>query len=74
VIRLANSDREIACCAPLVADDPAKADSYRFCFAIYVRQRTWITPFYIGLIDPFGKWIVYPAMLEIIRATWDQNS
>ena len=49
------------------------ADSYRFYFAVYVRQRTWITPFYMGLIDPFRKWIVYPALLKRIRATWDQN-
>ena len=49
------------------------ADSYRFYFAVYVRQRTWITPFYMGLIDPFRKWIMYPAMLKNIRATWDQN-
>ncbi len=50
-----------------------RADSYRFYFAVYVRQRTWITPFYMGLIDPFRKWIIYPAMLKTIRATWDQN-
>jgi hypothetical protein len=50
-----------------------KADSYRFYFAVYVRQRTWITPFYMGLIDPFRRWIVYPAMLKTIRATWEQN-
>jgi hypothetical protein len=49
------------------------ADSYRFYFAVYVRQSTWITPFYMGLIDPFRKWIIYPAMLRTIRATWDQN-
>jgi hypothetical protein len=50
-----------------------KSDSYRFYFAVYVRQRTWITPFYMGLIDPFRKWIIYPAMLKTIRATWEQN-
>jgi hypothetical protein len=50
-----------------------RADSYRFYFAVYVRQRTWITPFYMGLIDPFRKWIIYPALLKKIRATWDQN-
>jgi hypothetical protein len=50
-----------------------RADSYRFYFAVYVRQRTWITPFYMGLIDPFRKWIIYPALLKRIRATWDQN-
>jgi hypothetical protein len=50
-----------------------RADSYRFYFAVYVRQSTWITPFYMGLIDPFRKWIIYPAMLKKIRAIWDQN-
>jgi hypothetical protein len=50
-----------------------RADGYRFYFAIYVRQRTWITPFYMRLIDPFRKWIIYPALLKKIRATWDRN-
>ena len=50
-----------------------RADSYRFYFAVYVRQSRWITPFYMGLIDPFRKWIIYPAMLKKIRAIWDQN-
>jgi hypothetical protein len=38
-----------------------------------VRQRTWITLFYMGLIDPFRKWIIYPAMLKTIRETWERN-
>ena len=50
-----------------------RADSYRFYFAIYVRRRTWITPFYMGLIDPFRKRIIYPALLKKIRAAWEQN-
>ena len=50
-----------------------RADNYRFYFAVYVRQRTWITPFYMGLIDPFRRWIIYPALLKKIRATWDQS-
>jgi hypothetical protein len=50
-----------------------REDSYRFYFAVYVRQRTWITPFCMALIDPFRKWIIYPALLKNIRATWDQN-
>ena len=49
------------------------ADNYRFYFGVYVRQSAWITPFYMGLIDPFRKWIIYPALLKEIRATWDQN-
>jgi Protein of unknown function (DUF2867) len=51
-----------------------RADGYRFYFAIYVRQRTWVTPFYMGLIDPFRKWIIYPAILKTIRAAWDRNN
>jgi len=50
-----------------------RASGYRFYFAVYARQGTWITSFYMGLIDPFRKWIIYPAMLKTIRATWDQN-
>jgi hypothetical protein len=49
------------------------ADSYRFYFAVYVCQRSWITPLYMGLIDPFRRWIIYPALLKKIRATWDQT-
>jgi len=50
-----------------------RADGYRFYFAVYVRRRTWITPFYMGLIDPFRKWIIYPALLKRIRASWEQS-
>jgi hypothetical protein len=50
-----------------------KSDGYRFYFAVYVRQSSWITPFYMRSIDPFRKWIIYPALLRSIRATWDQN-
>ena len=46
------------------------ANGYRFYFAVYVAKASWITPLYMALIDPFRKWIVYPAMLENIRATW----
>jgi hypothetical protein len=49
------------------------ADSYRFYFAVYLGERTWITAFYMSLIDPFRRWIVYPAMLRSIRAAWEQN-
>ncbi len=50
-----------------------RADSYRFYFAVYVRRNTWITPFYMALIDPFRRWIIYPALLKKIRASWDQS-
>ena len=50
-----------------------RTDSYRFYFAVYVLRRTWITPLYMRLIDPFRRWIIYPAMLIKIRETWDRN-
>ncbi|HET7107884.1 MAG TPA: DUF2867 domain-containing protein [Candidatus Acidoferrum sp.] len=50
-----------------------RADGYRFYFAVYVLQNSWITPFYMGLIDPFRKSIIYPALLRSIRAAWDQS-
>jgi hypothetical protein len=46
------------------------ADGYRFYFAVYVANASWITPVYMALIDPFRRWLVYPAMLKNIRATW----
>src|SRR5260370_23519121 len=50
-----------------------RADGYRFYFAVYVRPTTWIKPLYLGLIDPFRRWIIYPAMLKTIRPSWDRN-
>ena len=48
-------------------------DGYRFYFAIYVRKTSWITPAYMALIDPFRKWVVYPAILKRIRENWDES-
>jgi Protein of unknown function (DUF2867) len=45
-------------------------DGYRFYLAVYVAKENWITPFYMALIDPFRRSIVYPAMLKNIRANW----
>ena len=46
------------------------ADGYRFYLAVYVANVGWVTPFYMALIDPFRKWIVYPAILRSVRAKW----
>jgi hypothetical protein len=47
------------------------ADGYRFYFAVFVRERGWITALYMRLIDPFRKWVIYPELLKKIRASWD---
>jgi uncharacterized protein DUF2867 len=46
------------------------ADGYRYYFAVYVAKVSWITPIYMALIDPFRRWLVYPALLKGIRASW----
>ena len=47
---------------------------YRFYLAVYVCKAGWITPVYMALIDPFRRWIVYPAMLKNIRAIWAESA
>lgn len=47
---------------------------YRFYLAVYVRKTGWITPAYMALIDPFRRWIIYPALLRHIRAIWTESA
>jgi hypothetical protein len=49
------------------------ASSYRFYFAVYVRNVGRLTPLYMALIDPFRKLIVYPSLLRSVRATWNET-
>jgi len=48
------------------------ATVYRFYLGIYVRNVSRFTPFYIALIDPFRKLIVYPSLLHSVRARWNK--
>jgi hypothetical protein len=45
---------------------------YLFYLGIYVRNISRFTSFYMGLIDPFRKLIVYPSLLRSVRARWNQ--
>jgi hypothetical protein len=47
------------------------AASYRFYFAVYVREVSPFTPLYMAAIDPFRKVIVYPALLRSVSAQWN---
>jgi Protein of unknown function (DUF2867) len=49
------------------------ANSYRFYFAVYVRNVGPLTPLYMALIDPFRKVIVYPSLLRSVRANWHRT-
>ena len=48
------------------------ASAYRFYFAVYVRSVSRFTPVYMALIDPFRRLIIYPSILDGIRARWNQ--
>jgi len=47
---------------------------YRFYLAVYVGKGGWLTAVYMALIDPFRRWIIYPAMLKNIRAVWAEST
>jgi hypothetical protein len=48
------------------------ATAYRFYLGVYLRSVSRFTPFYMALIDPFRKMIVYPSLLRSVHAHWDQ--
>ena len=43
---------------------------YRLYWAIYVRPVGRITAFYMALIGPFRRFIVYPSILRHVHRTW----
>jgi len=47
-------------------------EGYRFYFAVYVRELNWITRPYMALINPFRKWLVYPAPLRQVQQSWER--
>lgn len=47
-----------------------RPDGYRLYWAVYVKPMSWLTPLYMALIEPFRRFIVYPAMLGRIRRAW----
>jgi hypothetical protein len=49
------------------------ANAYCFYFAVYVRRVSRFTPIYMALIDPFRRLIVYPSLLQTVRAKWNKT-
>jgi hypothetical protein len=47
-----------------------RSSGYRLYWAIYVRPVGRMTSWYMRLIDPFRRVIIYPAILRYIRAAW----
>jgi hypothetical protein len=47
-----------------------RAGGYRFYLAVYVADVSPLTPVYMAVIEPFRRFIVYPAMMRKLRAAW----
>ena len=47
-----------------------RSAGYRLYWGIYIRPMGPATSWYMRLIDPFRRVIIYPAMLRYIRAAW----
>ncbi len=47
-----------------------QASAYRLYWAIYVLPVGRITAWYMRLIDPFRRLLIYPAVLRHLRAAW----
>ena len=43
---------------------------YRLYWAVYVKPTSWLTPLYMAAIEPFRRFIVYPALLRRLRRAW----
>jgi hypothetical protein len=46
------------------------ATGYRLYWAVYVRPVSWVTRPYLIAIEPFRRFILYPAMFRRIRRAW----
>ena len=68
LVELINRTAQAAALSALV-ETPT---GYRFYLGIYVRNVSRFTPFYMALVDPFRKLIVYPSLLHSVRARWNQ--
>ena len=50
-----------------------RATDYRLYWAIYVRPVGPMTAWYMRLIDPFRRVLIYPAILRRIRSAWSHR-
>jgi hypothetical protein len=46
------------------------AGGYRLYWAVYVLRRSWLTPLYMALIEPFRRFVVYPSLFRRLHAAW----
>src|SRR6266480_4450479 len=69
LLELINRTAHAAALSALVETPTA----YRFYFGVYVGNVSRFTRFYMAVIDPFRKLIVYPSLLRSVRARCNQR-
>ena len=59
----------------LFALEPSEGGGgYTLYWATYVKPVSWLTPFYLGLIDPFRRLLIYPAVIRRFEEAWDAGT
>jgi hypothetical protein len=48
----------------------ARPGGYRLYWGIYVKPTSRLTPVYMALIEPFRRFLVYPAIFRRLRRAW----
>jgi hypothetical protein len=48
-------------------------DGYTLYMAVYVKPVSRLTPFYMALIEPFRRFIVYPALCRGAQRSWSRT-
>ena len=51
-----------------------RPDGQRLVWGIHVRPVGRITAWYMRLIDPFRRFIIYPAVLRYVRSAWERGA
>ncbi|NNG15685.1 MAG: DUF2867 domain-containing protein [Gemmatimonadales bacterium] len=55
----------------LFALEPSEGGGgYTLYWATYVKPVSWFTPFYMAVIDPFRRLLIYPALIRRFEASW----
>jgi hypothetical protein len=47
-----------------------QGEGYRLYGGVYVLPASWLTPLYMTAIEPFRRFIVYPALARRVRRAW----
>ena len=49
------------------------ANGYTAYWAVYVKRTSSLTPVYMALIDPFRRFVVYPAAVKTLERAWERQ-